>query len=171
MQASEIRSCHFPGDRKTARAEFFGLILRMLETPDQGRTTEGEGGEALLLSVHALKDNSGRTERLLNQKIQKCGGSSLTARSRNLISTIIQDAERLALRMGAQRAHVMFRRPSHRDLVTLDEYFGHDGGTLPIGTSIQVDLALEPCMVRIGDGRDDLTSIRVISKGSVIGFV
>jgi len=45
------------------------------------------------------------------------------------------------------------------------------GGTLPIGTSIQVDLALEPCMVRIGDGRDDLTSIRVISKGSVIGFV
>jgi len=117
-----------PGDRRTARAEFFSLILRMLETPDQGRATEGEGGEALLRSVHALKDNSGRTERLLNQKMQKCGGSSLTARSRNLISTIIQDAERLALRMGAQRAHVMFRRPSHRDLITLDEYFGHDGG-------------------------------------------
>ncbi|KAK0646944.1 hypothetical protein B0T16DRAFT_171131 [Cercophora newfieldiana] len=154
-----------------ARADFFGLMLRMLENPTDTRIGDATlGGEALMRSVNAFKANSDRVEANLAQKLQACGGRSLNTADKALISTIVQDSGRLALRMGAQRASVLLQRPSHRDLVILGEYFSHDAGTIQDGTAAQVDLVLDACMVRIGDGRDDLTTIKIISKGSVTVF-
>ena len=64
----------------------------------------------------------------------------------------------------------MLQMPAHRDHITLGEHFEHDGGIFGSGSLVQVDLILKPCMVRIGNGRDDLTSIKVICKGSVFAF-
>jgi len=147
-----------------ARADFFGLMLRVLENPVQSHS------ETLLRSINTFKANSDRVETNLVQKMQSCMGQALGGGSRALVSSIVRDSGRLALRMGAQRASVLLQKPSHRDLAILGEYFTHDAGTLADGTSVQVDLVLEPCMVRIGDGRDDLTSIKVISKGSITVF-
>lgn len=140
------------------------MILRTLENPTQS------GGEASLRSINAFKANLERVETNLVQKLQGCKGQALSDGDSALVSSIVRDSGRLALRIGAQRASVLLQRPSHRDVVILGEYFTHDAGTVVDGTIAQVDLVLEPCMVRIGDGRDDLTSIKVISKGSVTVF-
>lgn len=141
-----------------------------MENPEEGRANDAPGTEVLLRSLHAFKVNSDMIEQLLVRKLQQSNGRSLSASLMASVSTIVQDASRLALRMGAQRAHVMLQKPAHGDLITLDDYYRHNSGTLGPGTRVQVELVLEPCMVRIGDGRDDLTSIKIIHKGSVFAF-
>ncbi|KAK1756308.1 hypothetical protein QBC47DRAFT_184512 [Echria macrotheca] len=164
------REVSLPGEDRATRANFFSLMLKMVEHPNEPPSREGKGSEALLHSVRAFKANMDRTVTELLTQLESSSGASLGPSSWTLATAIVHNAGRLALRMGSQRAHVMLQRPPHRDSVTLGEYFGNETGSFIIGTTAQVDLVLEPCMVRIGDGGDDLTSIKVIAPGSIVAL-
>jgi len=152
------------------RSEYFSAMLGALERPDKVWTQEGPSSEPLSRSLRAFEKNTDVTKEMLVEKLQRCTGQPLATPMSALVATIVLEASRLALRMGTQKAHVMLQMPAHRDYITLGEHFEHEGGTFGPGSFVQVDLALKPCMVRIGDGRDDLTSIKVICKGSVVAF-
>ena len=152
------------------RSEYFSSMLGALENPDKIWAQEGPSSEPLSRSLRAFEENTGVTKQMLAEKLQRCIGQPLASPISALVATIVLEASRLALRMGTQKAHVMLQMPAHRDYITLGEHFEHEGDTFGPGSLVQVDLTMRPCMVRIGDGRDDLTSIKVICKGSVLAF-
>ena len=74
----------------------------------------------------------------------------------------------LALEMGSQRANILLERCSHGDVVKGGDFFKDDNASF--GPSVQVDLMTQPCLRRIGDGREDIHIQRVIAKGDFVSI-
>jgi hypothetical protein len=84
------------------------------------------------------------------------------------ISNIVHGLGILALEMGSQRAHVYLEICSYQDRIKSGEHFKDSNGLE--GSNVQVDLMLQPCMIRVGDGREDLDTQKVVALGDVVSL-
>jgi hypothetical protein len=104
----------------------------------------------------------------MHNMLQHCCNGSLPVEAlAQQISSVVRGFGILALEMGSQRAHIQLETCSYGDRITPGELFKDESESTG-GSDVQVDLVTQPCMVRIGDGREDLMSQVVISKGNVI---
>lgn len=104
------------------------------------------------------------------------GASTLTDKmgaeiSKNEISAIVTLAGKLALVAGSQRAHVLVESCDHgTDVKGLRGRFRREGPEEKEGggKASVVDIMLQPCLRRVGDGHADATSEQVVEMGSFL---
>ncbi|KAK3324532.1 hypothetical protein B0T19DRAFT_232001 [Cercophora scortea] len=152
-----------PNDKKTneGRGFRFEKILDKIKDPaDSSRDKQ---------SVIYFRANVDQVTQDLVHALQRCSNMQLDARAPAQIATVVHDVGILALEMGSQRAHIMMESCSYGARITPGDKF-KDESESSGGSDVQVDLMTQPCMVRIGDGREDLTSFKVISMGNVIAL-
>jgi hypothetical protein len=112
-----------------------------------------------------FQDNIDRVVQRLNEVLRALGGA-LPGQGDALIRGVIEDAGLLALRIGSQRAH----------LVLATCTFGDRAGDLQGFTSESertngealVDLMLQPCLKRVGDGHEDLNKQKILVRGKYL---
>ncbi|KAK3687823.1 hypothetical protein B0T22DRAFT_479106 [Podospora appendiculata] len=152
-----------PNDKKTneARGFHFEKILQEIKNPaDASREKR---------STIYFRANVDQVTQDLVHALQRCSNMQLDARGPAQIATVVHDVGILALEMGSQRAHVMMEACSYGARITPGDKF-KDESESSGGSDVQVDLMTQPCMVRMGDGREDLALFKVISKGNVIAL-
>ncbi|KAI1373090.1 hypothetical protein F4677DRAFT_229538 [Hypoxylon crocopeplum] len=109
---------------------------------------------------------TGVTEKLVCT-LQNICGDRLDPRAPQQITKITNGLGLLALEMASQRAQVLLETCQHGDWVKSD-MFADENDTW--GSDNKVDLMLQPCLRRIGDGRGDLKVERVIVKGNIVAL-
>ena len=112
--------------------------------------------------------NIGRVSKELTSTLGQLCGGRLDPKAGSLIPSIILELGVLALEMGSQRAHVMMRTCVRGERIQPGIHFKDDNDSS--GSYITVDLMMQPCMVRVGDGHEDLDSENVIVKGDVVAL-
>lgn len=105
-------------------------------------------------------------EQELIDTLQHICHGRLDPRAPSLITSMVHDFGVLSLEMGSQRAQIMLESCRHGDVVNAGELFKDDNSSF--GASVQVDLMTQPCLMRIGDGREDLNTHKVIVKGDIV---
>jgi hypothetical protein len=105
------------------------------------------------------------TQQLTNTLHQISNGL-LDPRAPSQVSTLVRDLGTLALEMGSQRAHVYLEVCHYGERIRPGDKFKDESDY--DGLDAQVDLMTKPCMVRVGDGREDLVSQKVIEKGDFV---
>ncbi len=143
----------------TWRGELFEAILRDVRN--------GEAGKAYASMFRANVDKV--TKELINTLQRLCSGR-LDLRAHSQIETISNGLGILGLEMASQRPHVLLERCRYGDRIPRgergSERFKDDGDGS--GSSLDVDLMIQPCLRRVGDGRGDLFSEKVIVKGEIV---
>ncbi len=112
-----------------------------------------------------FQENIDRVVQELSEVLRALGGAS-SSQGDALISGMAEDAGLLALRIGSQRAHLLLETC----------VFGDQAGTLQGFTSESertngealVDLMLQPCLKRVGDGHEDLNKQKVLVTGKYL---
>ncbi|KAK8001100.1 hypothetical protein PG991_013322 [Apiospora marii] len=137
-------------------------------------------GEATRYSHSASSDrdfgalfhaNVSSVSRTLKSALEDLTASSLDPRIPSLFHSISRDLGVLALKMGAQRAHVFLEGIRHGAWIESDEKFADEGNSGYAGPMTQVDVMTSPCVRRIGDGREDSRAQSIIAKGSIVGLM
>lgn len=82
------------------------------------------------------------------------------------ISAFVKDIGLFSLRIASQQAHVLFHSCQSREVLESGDWFTEDGDKLPANT--QVDIMVQPCLGRVGDGSTDVSSEKVIVKGEIV---
>lgn len=142
----------------TSRAEIFKAILEVVTNPSESQTD----------NLHArLFHNNVRavTEELVSA-LNEVTNSRLNAQAPAEIARIVQGMGMEALRMGSQRAHIFMESCDHGDLMDNMDRFRDDNASS--SRQLTVDIMTQPCIRRVGDGRDDLRLQRVIIKGDFV---
>ncbi|KAK2779586.1 hypothetical protein CKAH01_02934 [Colletotrichum kahawae] len=103
----------------------------------------------------------------LTETLERLSGRQLNSQALALIRSLAREFGVLALEMGAQRARVTLESCQYGDMITPGERFMVDTES---SSNLQVDVMIQPGLVRTGDGRDDLISETVISKGNVVSL-
>jgi hypothetical protein len=84
------------------------------------------------------------------------------------IAGIAGDVGMLALMAGSQRAHILVDTCAHGDgSRALSDRFECEG-SVEVGFPVVVDLMLQPCLRRVGDGHEDTATQNVVVKGSFL---
>lgn len=80
------------------------------------------------------------------------------------VDVITRDLGVLALQMGSQRAHILLETCTHGQRLRGNDKFTDE--THSLDSDASVDLMTQPCLIRLGDGCEDLTSMKVLVKGN-----
>ncbi|KAM7203956.1 hypothetical protein V8F33_001927 [Rhypophila sp. PSN 637] len=84
------------------------------------------------------------------------------------IVEIVQLAGELALEFGSQRAELALDTPAKGETITIGpEFIDCEDGESERGRAKEVDLLVLPKLFRIGDGRNDLTTRKIIVQGEI----
>jgi hypothetical protein len=151
-----------PRNAKTnnGRAWFFDGVLHDVRSSSQTGTHEQEDYQRFFwANVHRVVDNLTRTLRHI------CD-DRMDSRALGQIAGLVPDVGLLALEMASQRAYVYLEQCDHGDRIRPGVHFADEGGNK--GGEMRVDIMMQPCMVRVGDGSADLTSEKVLVKGEVV---
>ncbi|KAK3319152.1 hypothetical protein B0H66DRAFT_475876 [Apodospora peruviana] len=150
-----------PNDKKNneGRGFFFERMLGGILNPVDPNKVEGFTSY-FLANIDAVAEE-------MVQTLQKCSGYRLDERAPAQIASVARGLGILSLEMGSQPAHIILEGCSHGDWIRPGDMFKDEYETEG-GSPVQVDLMTEPCMVRIGNGREDLTTRKVVSKGNII---
>ena len=81
-------------------------------------------------------------------------------------STIAHKLGTLALEMGTQRSQVVLEMCHYQYLATPDEW--KTGETTSAGGATPVDIMIHPSLKRLGDGRQDLHTKKIMVKGEFV---
>ncbi|KPM44201.1 hypothetical protein AK830_g2313 [Neonectria ditissima] len=100
--------------------------------------------------------------------LQQVANTHLDPRIWDEVASFVQGLGTLALEMGSQRAHVYMETCEHGESVAVGDRF-RDDADLGYDT-LQVDLMTQPCLTRVGDGREDLQTARTIVKGDFVAL-
>lgn len=114
-----------------------------------------------------FRQNIERVTEDLVRALQQWSGQALDSQVNKRIWTVVRDAGVLALQMGSQRSRVMLVACSRGDIVQLKHIFEDETGHSE-EVKVIVDMMTQPGLMRIGNGKEDLTREQVISKGKVI---
>ncbi|KAF4467743.1 hypothetical protein FALBO_5374 [Fusarium albosuccineum] len=132
--------------------------------------------EALLTQVRQGSASNNRYLRLFRANLQlvtddlvaslhRVSGNQLSPQASGEITGFVQGLGTLALEMAAQRAHIFLEACEHGERVSAEKF--KDESDMGSG-SMLVDLMIQPCIRRVGDGRDDLKAERVIVRGDFV---
>lgn len=84
------------------------------------------------------------------------------------IVEIVQLAGELALEFGSQRAELALGTPAKGDSVTIGpEFVDCEDGETELGKTKEVELLVLPKLFRVGDGRNDLKTRKIIVPGEI----
>ncbi|KAK3379021.1 hypothetical protein B0T24DRAFT_589628 [Lasiosphaeria ovina] len=154
-----------PNDKKSniRRSFFFEGILSDVKNPAQPGRETGFAAD--------FRANVDRVAQDLVRTLQQCSNGKLDARGPPKIEGVVHDLGLLALEMGSQRAHVFIEGCAHGERITAGDRFKIEEGSADGLDMWRVDLMTQPCMVRVGDGTEDPTTTKVISKGKIVPLV
>ncbi|KAK0662129.1 hypothetical protein QBC41DRAFT_31801 [Cercophora samala] len=114
-----------------------------------------------------FRQNINRVTEGLVRALQQGSGQKLDPQVNKRIWTVVRDAGVLALQMGTQRSRVMLVACARGDIVQLKHIFEDETGHSE-EVKVIVDMMTQPGLMRIGDGKEDLTREQVIQKGKII---
>ncbi|VBB84540.1 Putative protein of unknown function [Podospora comata] len=137
------------------------LFERILEDFRRNNSTDEKAFTAY------FRQNIERVTEDLVRALQQWSGQALDSQVNKRIWTVVRDAGVLALQMGSQRSRVMLVACSRGDIVQLKHIFEDETGHSD-EVKVIVDMMTQPGLMRIGNGKEDLTREQVISKGKVI---
>lgn len=87
---------------------------------------------------------------------------------RETVAEIVRKAGELALQIGVHRASLGIALPRNGEPVKIGhEYIDCEEGDSAFGSVLDVDLAVSPLFYKIGDGRDDLLTVKPIVPGEI----
>ncbi|KAF6812366.1 hypothetical protein CPLU01_14914 [Colletotrichum plurivorum] len=146
----------FPTDKETnmGRAWFFDGILKSVQANAAGNSF-----------VAMFNANVSHVAEELTNALQHLGNGRLDSRAPAKVQDLTRQVGELALQMGAQRAQVFLEGCQHGDMIQPGERFCEE---VESRGQVQVDLMMQPALVRVGDGREDLSSETVVAKGSMV---
>lgn len=107
----------------------------------------------------------------LVSKLTQCSADALDPRAPSAVRDVVHDTALLALEMATQRSHVTLQFCAYGETVRAGDLFRDENATGGDGTGmVRVDLMTEPALLRLGNGREDLTSRKVLNKGGLIAL-
>lgn len=108
----------------------------------------------------------------IERKLQYAAGGTLPMVVQNYLPEIVRIAGELALEFGCQRSEVSLVFPSHNEEVIIGDTFHdcQDGIIRARGIRQRVDIVVSPALCRVGDGRMDLVTRKVIVKGQIFPY-
>ncbi|KAF9875534.1 hypothetical protein CkaCkLH20_06915 [Colletotrichum karsti] len=152
------KSLVFPTNKETnfGRAWFFDGILQSVRS-----NASGDGFASM------FQKNVSYVAIELANALQRLNNGSLVPQAEMQIQNLMREFGELALQMGSQRAQVFLEVCGHGDVISAGERFTEEAEAKGM---VEVDLMIQPGLVRIGDGREDLSSEAVIAKGSIVSL-
>ncbi|KAM7182875.1 hypothetical protein V8F20_012816 [Naviculisporaceae sp. PSN 640] len=102
--------------------------------------------------------------------LSRCSAGNLNPLAPSLIQDLVRDVGLLALEMATQRAHVTLEFCIHGDVIQHGKYFTDEASGEGAAGPARVDLMIEPALTRMGNGRDKLTELDVVRKGSFVAL-
>ncbi|KAL8366166.1 hypothetical protein RB595_004780 [Gaeumannomyces hyphopodioides] len=158
-----------PHDKETntGRAWLIAGILRDVTKSDDDEMPSSSG--TALAAI--FEENVRLVSCELTAQLQHISNGGLDPGAEAQVGGVVRAIGVFALEMGSQRAQVALETCGYGDFVTLGERYGDgkSGGDAGWG-QVQVDLLTQPCLVRTGDGREDLTTQKVIVKGDIVAL-
>jgi hypothetical protein len=142
----------------TWRATFFGAILDAVK---MNALIDQEGSYCSMFHAN-LRTVAGA----LTSTLRQLSNNRLDPRAPAQIEKVVYDLGILSLEMGSQRSHVYLDKCQYGQKVKPGDRFKDE--TESRTTEVTVDLMTQPCLIRAGDGRDDLFSEIVIVKGDFV---
>jgi len=116
-----------------------------------------------------LSEDFGQNVRLVTKRLvdilQRLSGEPLSLVVQDTLPDLAKRAGLLALDIGSQRTCLRVETCHHRERPSSSDMFKDDSDGVPWSQS-QVDLMTKPCLMRIGDGRDNFTEERVLVPGT-----
>lgn len=110
----------------------------------------------------------------LTETLQKISRGKLDPRAPARIQAVALELGILALKMGSQRAHIMLDVAQSGEMVQCGtgSRFKDGGGEGSMGMTgeVTVDLTTQPCLRKIGNGRDDAKTENIIVRGEVVAY-
>ena len=98
--------------------------------------------------------------------LMRVSSSELDSRTIREVGGLVTDAGLLALKLGSQRAYVLLEACEHERRVMLGKRFTSESAA---GQSAAlVDLMTQPCLLRVGDGHEDLVTENIIVIGDFV---
>ncbi|KAI8692573.1 hypothetical protein NCS56_00014300 [Fusarium sp. Ph1] len=137
------------------RADFFGKLLKKWR---QGSASDDYYLRFFQANVQLVTNN-------LLASLQRASGSRLDPQASGEIAEFVEGLGTLALEMASQRAQIYLDSCEHGESANVDRFKDEAG----MGSgSAMVDLMIQPCIRRVGDGRNDFRAERVIVKGDFV---
>ncbi|RSM16798.1 hypothetical protein CDV31_004407 [Fusarium ambrosium] len=137
------------------RADFFGKLLK--------KWRQGSASDDYYLRFFQANVNMVTND--LVASLQRASGSRLDPQASGEIAEFVEGLGILALEMASQRAQIYLDSCEHGESANIDRFKDEAGMG---GGSSTVDLMIQPCIRRVGDGRNDLRAERVIVKGDFV---
>lgn len=134
------------------RADFFGKLLKKWR---QGTASDDYYLRFFQANVQLVTND-------LLASLQRASGSRLDPQASGEIAEFVEGLGTLALEMASQRAQIYLDSCEHGESANIDRFKDEAG----MGTT--VDLMIQPCIRRVGDGRNDFRAERVIVKGDFV---
>lgn len=110
----------------------------------------------------------------LGDTLQRISGGNLDSRTRPRIQALAHDMGILALEMGSQRAHIVvdIAHSGEKTRCGPGAWFKDESGEGGRGTGgeVTVDLTTQPCLRKIGDGRNDTQSENLLVRGEIVAY-
>ena len=150
---------------KSRSATFQSIKAAVLSRDKDGRTTSGTGGSSRQRPLKRWYDeNLQQRRRQIVDLLQEASGGTISQGIIAKVSEAVNHAAELALDVGAQTAEVSLYRPRAGEAIVIGERFAHyqDGDSVGSGRRIEVGLVTSPGLQRIGDGREDMGTVKVI---------
>jgi hypothetical protein len=152
-------------EANTARAWRFDAILKSVTSPPSAKGLQPRWADM-------FADSIGRVARELMDTLLalSSGNSPSIIGLESEVAGIASDAALLALRIGSQRAHLFLVICEYdSDARHLENgKFKCETATQRPGGAVLVDLMLQPCLVRLGDGHADWESQKVLTQGQFL---
>ncbi|KAJ4320324.1 hypothetical protein N0V84_005926 [Fusarium piperis] len=142
-------------DMNVFRSLFFGALLK--------KWRQGSASDSHYLKLFQANVNTVANE--LVAALQRASGNQLDPQASGEIAEFVEGLGTLALEMASQRAQIYLDSCEHGESANADRF--KDEAGMGSGSST-VDLMIQPCIRRVGDGRNDLRAERVIVKGDFV---
>ena len=147
-----------PNDKKTntVRANLFESVLTTIRSDPANHNKLSAFLAANVTKV--VLELQGAIEHILNDRVDESWSRQAHDVARKL--------GMLALEMGTQRARVLLEVCRFQDSPASNAWSTEDADAM--GPAVKADLMLHPCLVRVGDGVEQLHNTKVIVKGEYL---
>ncbi|KAH7176555.1 hypothetical protein EDB81DRAFT_772978 [Dactylonectria macrodidyma] len=144
----------------TWRAKFFDGLVQTIRNGPAGQA-ESKYTRLFYTNVDIVTDH-------LVSALQQVVNADLDSTIREQVTSFVEGLGMLALEMGSQRAHICLETCEYGENIVVGDRFRDDAEQGY--DQLTVDLMTQPCLRRIGDGRDNLTTERTISHGDFVAI-
>lgn len=104
--------------------------------------------------------------------MQGISGGRLDPRGPASLRSLAHEVAVLALEMGAQQARLTLELARAGKKISREgsSAWYRDEGGRDVLEEVTVDLATQPCLRKIGDGRSDTKSENIVVKGEIVSY-